>query len=163
MYEVEILGLPEQLSRLDNYDRLSDTQLDSAMRSSVASIAADAQTLAPRFTGELAGSMTSRVMNEVTYITGEVYSSMSNPIYPLVMEAGRRPGARMPPIEAIRVWSDAVLGPGLAFVVARSIGRKGIKGHWFLKRAYEKNIPNILTLFKVAADRLTDLLAIGGS
>jgi hypothetical protein len=48
--------------------------------------------------------------------------------YAVVVHEGRRPGARMPPVEAIRGWLRRVGGDEqMAFPVARSIGRRGTR------------------------------------
>lgn len=43
------------------------------------------------------------------------------------VEAGRRPGGRMPPVDAIRQWARSKGKAKLAFAIARSIAKKGIK------------------------------------
>ena len=57
-------------------------------------------------------------------------------LHMLVMEEGRRPGARMPPPEALELWGWRVLKKrGLGYVLARSIARKGIRPRRFFWRA----------------------------
>jgi len=97
-------------------------------------------------------------------ISGSVIATAPHSI---VMEEGRRPGAPMPPLEPIRRWVELkvrrgdlfVQGDaysttthrrrrsgrnresqikGLAYVIARSIGRKGIRGRGFMRKASEK-------------------------
>ncbi len=68
-------------------------------------------------------------------------STFSDLVYAPVMEFGRRAGARQPPVDALLSWVTQKLGVpsgkarGVAFVIARSIARKGIKGRGFMKRA----------------------------
>lgn len=51
------------------------------------------------------------------------------------VERGRKPG-KMPPSKALRPWAEKRLGDGrLAFVVARAIGRRGIKPTPILTRS----------------------------
>jgi hypothetical protein len=163
MYDVTIKGLDEQIQLLGGYDKTAMTELTHGMSEATRAIARSAQVKAPNFSGELAASMTSRVMTMGSQIIGEVYSSASNPIYPLVMEYGRRPGAKPPPVEAIRPWVESVLGDGsLAYVVARSIGRKGIKGKFFLRKAYRENANAIVGLFGLIVDRIAAKLVVKG-
>jgi hypothetical protein len=70
-----------------------------------------------------------------------------------VIEYGRRPGSRMPPVEAIRGWARRKgLPKGVAFLIARSIARKGIppkalfRGHLnpILSRKFQARIRLIL-------------------
>ena len=83
-------------------------------------------------------------------ITGAVWSDEP---YAEVMDLGRRPGRRMPPIKALIPWVQYRLRVAdemvrsVAFLVARSIARKGIKGRHYFKRAEEvakRNWPKIL-------------------
>lgn len=61
--------------------------------------------------------------------------------YSSVIEQGRRPGARQPPTKALVPWVRRKLGigrrqaEGVAFLVARKIGRDGIPGKLILTRA----------------------------
>lgn len=163
MYEIEITALGESIAALGGYDRMADQELTLAMQASVKAIQRSASDKAPKWRGNLASSMTSRVMSTSSVIIGEVYSNASNPIYPLVMEYGRRAGAKPPPVDAIRPWVADKLGdPSLAFVVARSIGRKGIKGRRFLGRAYSENQAAIEGAFRQAVERLAQRLSVGG-
>lgn len=118
-------------------------------------------------------------------------ASFSSKIYSSVMDQGRRPGAKMPPVQAIENWirdkgivekqEKAVKALGriirggkgfrlgkakkvlagearerhiksLAFVFARSIGRKGIVGRRFVQKALGKSWPHLQKLFDGVAD-----------
>jgi hypothetical protein len=82
-------------------------------------------------TGQLAQSL----VGETAGISGRVYSPLP---YASPMEAGRRAGARMPPPSALTGWMRRHGIPtSAAFVVARSIGRRGIPGRFYLQRAYQ--------------------------
>ncbi len=58
-----------------------------------------------------------------------------------VIEAGRRKGAKMPPVNLIAAWvrrKGIASGPealGVAFVIARSISKRGQQGKWILKKS----------------------------
>lgn len=71
-------------------------------------------------------------------IKGSTFSDLA---YAPVMEYGRRVGARQPPVDALLSWVTQKLGVpsgkarGVAFIIARSIARKGIKGRGFMKQA----------------------------
>lgn len=68
---------------------------------------------------------------------------VGNPlIYADVIERGRTPGATMPPPDAIARWVAVKIGAEVsAFVVARSIGRKGIEEVRMLQKALERTLP----------------------
>lgn len=75
--------------------------------------------------------------------------------YYINIEEGRAPNSKMPPIDEIRKW---MIGRGLpnksstAFLIARSIGRKGIKPNPILResvlelKVYEKELKKALEL-----------------
>jgi hypothetical protein len=162
MYTVEIKGLDKQIYLLDHYDQLADTELGTAMQASVTTIAEAAKIGAPYFRGRLTSSLLSQVTRDKTSTVGVVYSSITDSPYPLVMEYGRRPGAKPPPVAAIRPWVIAKFGDAsLAYVIARSIGRKGIKPRRFLKKAYTQSKPAIDGYFRTALERLTNRLSVG--
>lgn len=95
---------------------------------------------------------------EVVFTGGSLLGIVGNPlIYAEVIERGRRAGARMPPPDALRVWVERKMGPGAsAFVVARSIGRKGIEGRQMLKKAVALTSPAAQRLWGGVASRLLE-------
>ena len=66
---------------------------------------------------------------------GMVAPSVATAEYASVMEWGRRPGSKMPPVTVIAEWLQRKGIEASAFVVARSIGRRGIKGHLMFTKA----------------------------
>ena len=86
---------------------------------------------APRDTGALKRS----IHSDARPMSARIFS---NKAYAVPVEFGRRKGARMPPPNALRGWARRKLGnPNLAFVVARAIARRGIKGRFFMKAAHQ--------------------------
>lgn len=84
----------------------------------------------------------------------QVYSTSP---YASVIEWGRRPGARMPPVKAIAAWvarKGLVSGrtqsdregaaAGLAFAIARKIARQGLPAKRVLERARQRFLPLIV-------------------
>ncbi len=88
-------------------------------------------------TSLLRGAWATQVLGGGAAGAGTVVGIVGNPlVYAEVIERGRRPGARMPPPDALRTWVARKMGPeASAFVVARSIGRKGIEAREMLKKA----------------------------
>lgn len=80
------------------------------------------------------------------HMYGRVFSSLP---YALVLDQGRRPGARMPPAEALELWVERKLGipladvPGVAFLIARSIARKGITARHYVDEGLRNATPTI--------------------
>lgn len=104
-----------------------------AFRADVISLAAtfaerEARLAAPRDTSALARSIHSQVQPTQARIG-------TNLVYASVMEFGRRPGGRMPPVAALVGWARRHGMAGREFVLARAIARRGIKGRFFLQKA----------------------------
>lgn len=90
-------------------------------------------------TSVLRGSWRSEVHLTGHSVVGVVGSPQ---VHAEIMEVGRRPGARQPPLEAVARWVEVKMGPGVdPFVVARSIGRKGIEGRRMLERTVQATAP----------------------
>jgi hypothetical protein len=94
-------------------------------------------------------------------LRGRIFSEMrgnpANPIgivaapsaYALPIEEGRRPGQKMPPPAALRTWVEKFLNvpeeysAGVAFVVARSIGKKGFPGKHMFRDGIKATMPHM--------------------
>lgn len=90
-----------------------------------------------------------------TLVTGAggVIGIVGSPLdYSEVVERGRTPGAKMPPPDALATWVATKLGADVSpFVVARSIGRKGIKEVRMLQKAVAMTTPAARALWAAAA------------
>lgn len=73
-----------------------------------------------------------RMHSEVSSFHSEIVS-----MHPAsaAIEAGRRPGAPMPPESAIAAWAAGRIPPRAAWVIARAIGRRGLAGRFFMRAA----------------------------
>lgn len=84
---------------------------------------------------------TGTLFNNVKYridITdnGVKFSFVDLPDYYINVENGRKPNGKFPPIEVIRKWMIVKKipdKPGVAFLIARSISKKGIKPKPYLR------------------------------
>lgn len=142
-----------------------------AMEASLVLIEADARTLARRDVGRLQGSISYQISGSFPLLEGRVGPSIG---YGVNVEYGRRPGARMPPVEALMGWVSRHFqdqGPGVArmgqaalrrraFALARAIARRGIPARPFMQPAYEKNAGRIEALFGEVGVRI--VATIGG-
>ncbi len=185
--DVQIVGLDEQLKRLGDFGPLLNRHLERGMKKAVIYTASKVVPLVPvGVSGRLRNSIGSEVTVEaIGSVVGKVGSSLKDEEYPAVMEFGRTPGARMPPPEALVRWVHLKGLAGtysikshrrqggkarqadedlqVAFVVARSIGRKGIQGRRYMQHGLEAARPNIAKFFKLEMDELVKELAIDGS
>ncbi len=74
---------------------------------------------------------------------------VSDEFHMLVLEEGRTPGKRPPPTGVIEAWLERQgADPGLAFVVARAIGRRGTPPHKMFAHAYEKGKTRIPSIYE---------------
>lgn len=121
--------------------------LQKAMTVSCLLVEGDARRGAKRDTGRLQNSITHHITgNASSSLVGKVGPSVA---YGLYVERGRRPG-RPPPVSALAGWARR---HGISpYLVARAIGRRGVKAAPFLLPAYEKNRARILSLFGQVCD-----------
>jgi len=153
------------------------------MNQSLLLIERDAKRLAPQDTRRLAGSINSRISGTFPNLLGEVGPT---PRYGIVMEFGRRAGARMPPVDALigwvrRHWNPAFIGPiqrgqlrprraaganvsqnairQRAWALARSIQRRGIRPQPYMAPATRQNLPRIQAAFARIGARAVARLA----
>lgn len=124
----EPVNLPE-IQRKLNPDFLVGDAARDMMRSAAEYAQQQARADAPKDTGHLASSIA---------ISGEGLSLKvgSSLAYAPVAEFGRRPGARMPPLEP--------------FALAKAISRRGTKGRFFMKKATDKTARHLQTLISRA-------------
>ena len=146
-------------------------------------IEADARHMAPQDTRRMAGSMTTRISGTYPRLVGEVGPGVT---YGTFVELGRRPGAKMPPVDALigwvrRHWNPGFIGPlqrgqlrprraagrnvsqsmirSRAFALARAIQRRGIQAQPFMRPAFQRNRTRIEQAFERIGFRTVAYLA----
>lgn len=103
----------------------------------------------PVNTGVLRGSIATEITGTPVEMTGMVVTPL---LYGWPVERGRMPG-KMPPVEPIELWVIRKLGiqppesENVAFLIARSIGRKGTKGAAMFHKGYEAALPHVRELW----------------
>lgn len=132
-----------------------------AMNKSVITVVSEVRPLTPvGVSSRLRNSIGSTVEATQSTITGRVGSSLKSEEYPATMEFGRLPGSQPPVTDSLIRWVHLKLGvsnqdaPGVAFTVARAIGRFGIKGRFYLKRGLEASRTKIQGYFDEALTNL---------
>ena len=154
-YEVVVKGLDEQIQRLDAYDETSQRHLRRAMSDSVKATARVTRNLAPV---GATGRARAGVDHEVTggRIAGDLAGRVVDRAFTgLWLEFGTRP--HMPPIA--KIAENLGVDRGTAFLIARSIARRGTRGQHFMYRAYVASKRLILTYFGDALERIASELA----
>lgn len=157
--EVKIEGLEELQAAFKRAPQTTEKHAKKAMYKSVTTIEAAWKPNIPRgATGGYKSSIFSKVEGSGPNIIGRVGSNIKKPFpYPLVVEHGRKPG-KMPPPSALERWVHLVLkvptdrAKGVAFLVARAIGKRGIKARPILTQAFEKSHSKIIGFFGKALD-----------
>jgi hypothetical protein len=139
---IDVHGADELAARMGKAaSGVIPSQTKTAMETSLLLIEGDARRGVRRDSGRLQNSITHRISGGGGNLTGEVGPSVKYGIY---VERGRRPG-RPPPVAAVAGWARRHgINP---FLVARAIGRKGVRAAPFLLPAYEKNKGRITDLF----------------
>lgn len=95
------------------------------------------QAAAPADTGLFGRSITSELRGSGIDLTGRVFST-DHPPKVAAIEHGRRPG-KMPPVHLIQRWAARKgLGEEAGYVIARAIGRRGIKARHPFRTSVER-------------------------
>ena len=150
------------------FPELYDRHMRKAMNKAVIQVQSEVKPLTPVFQARLRNSIETKVTGIGSEIKGVIGSSLSGEIYPSVMEFGRRPNSKPPPASALLRWVHLVLGVpneeamSVAIRIARSIGKKGIKGRFFMKRGFEAAKPKIKDDFTQGIRDLLKDIAHGG-
>lgn len=143
--EVKLTGFSELKASLTAAGASAPQALASAMVVEMLAVIRKATTYVPANTGNLKGSGTvlpPEISGTRVTVTGGFGNAAT--AYAVWVHEGRRPGSRMPPPDAIKQWlHDKGGDEKMAFVVARSIGRRGIKPTKFLERAFLEQIPGM--------------------
>jgi Bacteriophage HK97-gp10, putative tail-component len=169
--------------RLQQMPQALERDVRRTLTSSLVAIERDAKREAPQDTRRLAGSITHQITGAFPALVGEVGPGVR---YGIVMERGRRVGAKMPPVAALipwvrRHWNPAFVGPlqtgqlrprraagrnvtasqlrSRAFVLARAIQRRGIDPHPFMRPAWDRNRGEIIQAFERVGARVVARLA----
>jgi hypothetical protein len=167
-YELTVDGLEEQITKLMAYDEISHRHLRAAMQKSLITIGSEVVPLIPvGVSGRLKNSMGSEIQElGPSNLVGRFGSSLKDEVYPQVMEFGRKPG-KMPPVESLLRWVHLKINPGVdeeysvAFLIARKIGKAGIKGKKFMKKGYAKAKERVVGYFNQALENIAEDLANG--
>lgn len=139
---IRVEGLQRLAGRMGTAGQRLQTETQIAMQKSVLLIEGTARELAPRDTGRLGGSISSRITGRGATLLGEVGPSVK---YGFWVERGRRPG-KLPPIAAVAGWARR---HGMSpFLVARAIGRRGTRPQPYMWPAWQRNETRIRDLFR---------------
>lgn len=152
-YELEWVGLEEQIAKLDDYEDLSGRELYDATDRSVRFIKNRAVANAPRLMGDLASSG----FAEVNKIAGEFEGRVGfTDFVALWIEYGTEP--HWPPSQQIAQLMG--VDPVQAHFIVESIGRQGTKGRFFLWKAANRAVSFVNRQFEEALEQLANRLSV---
>lgn len=150
-FTITVTGIEPILAKL-NGNVLLAQPITQAMTASALEVERLARSNAPKWRNLLASSITYDLIGHPIPLEARIGPARgATTPYAAVMEYGRRPG-KQPPIAAISAWANAHGIP--PFVLARSIGRKGIKGRFYMRRAAEAAGPFVQRQFDNAARKI---------
>lgn len=159
-FSIDIEGIDPLLVRLDGFDAAFDREVKPALQAAGnlvrddarAHVAVDRRVLQNAIVAELQ-SGAAPLSLFVGVLKGPALQ------YAAAVEKGRRPGAQQPPTKPIEAWARRKGIRAPAYVLARAIGRKGIKARPYLAPAWQRNRAAVTTKLAEARDRLVKLLA----
>jgi hypothetical protein len=139
-------------------------EVGTAVTGIVEEIAADVRANTPvGATGIARAAVATRVMQGIdarVLVQAEVYTGRQAPYWQYI-EEGRAPGKTPPWGEGsnLRLWVQRVVGDiSRTFVIARAIGRRGIRARHIFRNALARIRPTIQPRVQAAVDRAARLL-----
>lgn len=134
-------SLNRTIEKLSKINDLVRTGAQREVRSTALAIQSDARMRVPVASNRLRSSINTKFRGDK--MGAEVFTDVH---YARRVEEGRKPG-RMPPSSALEAWVRTKITAaekeikGIAFVIARKIGREGTEAQPFLGPAAEKEKP----------------------
>jgi hypothetical protein len=157
--EFDFRSVHQMADRYDNAGRMVVDEIRTGITRSAIQIEADAKRIVPTDTHTLQRSITHEVEASGRDVVGRVGSNL---VYAPVVEYGRSAGAAIPPPSAL---TGGLRRHGIdeqyAFVVARSIARRGTRPRPYLKPALDKNRAAITREMAAVLQRISNRLAAG--
>ena len=160
-YGVSVTGLVEELKRLGRWNDSARRALSAAMFREMRAVEKDAKETVPKDQGFLANSgFTAPPFLEGAIIVVRTSFGGDAAMYAPYVLDGRPERSTWPPPGVLGEWAERKgLGPGMDFVLRRSIAREGITAKPFLVDAFKKREPGIAG--RLEADMVRRLRAEG--
>ena len=140
--DVTLLNLEPLLKKMKD-PRLITVPAQGMLSKAVLIGEREARNEAPKDTARLTRSLATEVIG----LGGRIFF-LNEQLYFQVQESGRRAGAAPPPAASLLPWMRRKgIAPELAFVIARAIGRRGLKGRFFMRKgaqAIQRETPKLM-------------------
>ena len=156
--DIDLSGIDETTADMETFPIDLGRELTLAMNQSLDFVRGQVAVRTPVNVGTLRDSLNYQIISPFPNLVGAVGSPS---VYAPVMEFGRKPNSRMPPVDAIALWAVRKLGlspeeaEGAAWAIAKSIAKKGIEGKYMFKEGFEVSTPHVNQLFDSAVARAT--------
>lgn len=153
---MEVTGIDEIIAMFERGGEIVEQETAKTMQLSLDTFKQAVQLEWPVNFGTGRASTTTEIEGTPVDLTGFVLTPL---IYGRPVEDGRAPG-KMPPVEAIEIWVIRKLGiappesRGVAFVIARSIGRSGTKGAKMFQKGFDTALPLVQTQWDQLLDNI---------
>jgi len=159
---IDYSDLTEYADAMRSFDMVVAAEMRRAVGAAMTAYETHTVQRTPRFMGTLASSI-----GYVVDGTGaNLRAALTTPLnYGKVVELGRRPNRRPPPSGAIELWVRRKLGLSgkeaetAAYLIARSIGRRGTKGAKMFEKGFTAATPAAQRAFDNALTRIAKVLA----
>lgn len=167
--DFEFIGFDEQIKNIEDVEKTIIAIMTPAMNRGAKHAEGEVKVRTPvGATGDSRRSIKSEtkpISSGPILIQSRVASSIKGPQMP-TLEVGRRAGAAMPPPAALELWVRRVLGfrgdlvNRMAFVVARSISRKGTKGAFMFEEGFKASTQVINSSLRAGLSQLLTALKV---
>lgn len=104
--DIDLSGLEEVTADMAGFPTLLGREMTTAMDAGLQFLKGQIKVRTPVNEGKLEGSINHQIISPFPNLAGLVGSPLP---YSIVVEKGRRPGQRMPPVDALAIWAIRVL------------------------------------------------------
>lgn len=154
--DIDLSKLVTVENELEGFPQLLGRELEIAMGASLDFLKGQIKARTPVNEDKLRGGINHQITSPFPNLEGIVGSPAE---YAPVMEYGRKPGSKMPPVDALAIWAIRVLGvsrdesQSVGWALAKSIAKHGIEGKHMFEEGLEVSRAPIQTLFDNAIAR----------
>lgn len=154
--DIDLSGLEEVTADMAGFPTLLGREMTTAMDAGLQFLKGQIKVRTPVNEGKLKGSINHQIISPFPNLAGLVGSPLP---YSIVVEKGRRPGQRMPPVDALAIWAIRVLGVSreesqrVGWAIAKHIAKHGTEGKFMFKEGLEASELQIQKLFDNAIAR----------
>ena len=165
---IDFSELEKAIEKQEEIPRHLQQVMTDAMEQSLLLVKGQVVVGTPTNVGTLRASISHEIISAFPNLVGRVGSPQP---YAIVIEKGRAPGSRMPPVDAIKLWviRKLQLPPeeveGAAWAIAKHIAKHGFstkgdvgpKGARMFEKGMEASEPHVVTIFDKAIKRMVDI------